>query len=189
MINGKAQPATKAVQSKCQNASLPDNNRARIKSSLQVIRHWPMMTNWRRSTRSVMAPPTSDTKIIGTATTRLMYASDWAEPVRSQARIVRVSIWPCMAKKKATLPKNSQRNSGIDSTEGALALLAAGDSNMVKGLKNSRKRRGGTKTASGCWMPGKQVTGKRGAHMSPSNGRVVGFASALIAGPSLPRCR
>jgi hypothetical protein len=35
---------------------------------------------------------------------------------------VRVKICPCMAKKKATFPKNNHLNSGIDNTEAVLSL-------------------------------------------------------------------
>ena len=129
MMKGKAQPATKAVHSKCQNSSLPSSISVRMKTSFATISDWPTMTSCRRSTRSVIAPPTIEAKIMGTATTKLMYASDVAVPVRSQASSVRVSICPFMAMKKAALPKNNQRNWEIEKTAKApeACLLASAD--------------------------------------------------------------
>ena len=50
----------------------PKNQDIKINSSFAVIRPCPTTTSWRRSTRSVMAPPTNEAKIIGTATTKLI---------------------------------------------------------------------------------------------------------------------
>ena len=41
--------------------------------------------------------------------------------------MVRVNSCPCMAKKKATFPRNSHLNSGIERTEYALGLRLGGD--------------------------------------------------------------
>jgi hypothetical protein len=50
--------------------------------------------------------------------------------------MLRVNIWPCIAKKKATLPTKSHLNSGIDSTEKTPGLRIEGSIEGVVMVKH-----------------------------------------------------
>jgi len=125
IMKGNAQPATKAVQSICQNSSRPSNKSVNRNNSFAMISDCPKINNFLLSTRSVTAPPIREAKIIGMAIIRFIYARAIASPVSSQARSERVSICPCIARKNDRFPKNNHRNCGILKTAKVLGCAGS----------------------------------------------------------------